>query len=482
MPIPGQTISIQDPGLGLVDPATNTPLIMGASSAGTADVVVTLTKASDVTALGEGPLPEYAARQLLLGGGPIYAMRLAATTVGVNTAVTASGGGPTVSLAGAPFDTYTAIITVVAGGILGAGTFRYTLDGGTTESGVLIIPAGGSFPIPNTGITVTFAAGTYVAAETYSWSSTEPRNDASDIASGFTALALLDFEYDYITQSNTYATATTAAAQYDANEGHATTLFNAFEYKRILQNAGPDSASVTITAFISSEGVRTSACYGTATSASAKPIQGRGVRAFGTEMEASVEGARQLISTDLARVANGKLGGAVSPVTAISFDATSDSTLDTAKFTTTRTWKGRPGFFFTNVRFKSPPGSDFLYWQLGRIIDEASEVVQVAQQDFIGRGVRTVASPVGAIDPRDAEGLETEVSTPLAVTLTSPSNVEGTQGHCTAFRYAIDRTNNVLSTQTILSELRIQPFGYIKFITTTIGYSATLSTDEESEA
>ena len=481
MAIPSQTISIQDPGLGLVVPATNIPLMMSVSSSGTADVVVTLTKSSDVAALGEGPLPEYAARQLLLGGGPIYAMKVGGTIVGASSAVTASGGGPTVSLAGAPFDTYDAIITIAVGGILGTGTFSYSLDGGTTESGVLIIPGGGSFPIPSTGITVTFTAGTYVAAETYSWTSTEPQSNASDFASAFTALALVNVEYDYITQSNTYATGVAAAAQFGANDSHLATLFNAFEYKRLLQNSGPDSAAATITAFLSSESTRVSPCYGTTTSPSAKPIQGRGTRDFGTAMEASIEAANQLISTDLARVANGKLGGAISPVTAISFDATADDTLDTAKFTTTRTWKGRLGFFFTNVRFKSPAGSDFLYWKHGRIIDETSEVVQVAQQNFFSRGVRTVDAPVGAIDPRDAEGLETEVTTPLAVALTSPSNAEGTQGHVTAFQYAIDRTNNVLSTQTILSETRVKPFGYIKDIITTIGYSATLGATEESE-
>ncbi len=465
----------------MVAPATNIPLVMGAASSGTDNAVVTLTKQADVAAFGEGPLPEFLARQLLLGGGPIRAMKVEATIVGVSGSVVGSGGGPTVSLAGEPYDTYDGVITIVAGGILGAGTFSYTLDAGATESGVLIIPAGGSFPIPNTNITVTFAAGTYVADETYTWSSTEPRSNASDISSAFTALALLNVDYDYITQSNTYADVTAAAAQFDANDGHLATLFNAFEYKRLFQDAGPGNASSTITGFLSSESTRISPCYGFFTAASAKPFQGRGTRNFVLAIEASVQAQIQLISTDLARVENGKLGGAVSPVTAIAFDATNDDTLDTAKFTTTRTWKGRPGFFFTNVRFKSPAGSDFLYWQHGRIIDDASEVVQVAQQGFIGRGVRTIDSPVGAIDPRDAAGLETEVNTPLAVVLTSPANVEGTQGHVTAFQYEIDRTNNVLSTQTILSELRIKPFGYVKFITTTIGYSATLGAEEDSE-
>ncbi|MEE8306473.1 MAG: hypothetical protein V3R81_04360, partial [Gammaproteobacteria bacterium] len=246
MAIPNQTISIQDPGLGLVEPAQNIPLIMGTSSTGTDDAVVQLeTIGAAIAEFGNGPMVEFVTRQLLVSGGPVLAMKLLASTVGVNGAETQSGTGPLITIAGAPFDSYDAVVTVVVGGILGAGTFTYTLDGGTSVSGVLVIPAGGSFPIPETNITITFPAGTYVAAETYSWTSTEPLNTTSDIAAGFTALGLLNVTYDYITLSTTFATAAAAAAQFTANGAHAATLFNDFEYTRILQDSGPDDDAAT---------------------------------------------------------------------------------------------------------------------------------------------------------------------------------------------------------------------------------------------
>ncbi len=99
--------------------------------------------------------------------------------------VTASGGGPAVTLAGTPLGAYTLHIEIVAGGALGVGTFRFSTDDGATFSETYTLaasvvldesrtstgltPAADSLVGQNgkTGITATFAAGTYVATETY---------------------------------------------------------------------------------------------------------------------------------------------------------------------------------------------------------------------------------------------------------------------------------------------------------------------------
>lgn len=550
MAIPGQTISIQDPGLGLTSPSTNIPLMMGSSSSGTVDTVVSFSKLGDVVpALGEGPLSEMVMRQLQIAGGPVLAMKIAATVVGINSAVTASGIGPDVTLFGAPFDSYDAIVTIVAGGVLGTGTFKYSLDGGTTESSTLTIPLGGAFIIPNTNVTATFtgaavaiasaalAAGTgtdfttssphglavgskvthagfsestyngdftvtaitsttvyevaaitfvatgtgtlqehYVATETYSWTSTEPQSNPTDVAAGFTAPELLDLEFDYVTLVTTYAAAADANTMFAALDGHLASLFNDFEYQRGIMDSGPESDTTTKAAFVTTS-TRISPCFGTATHPSANPFVGRSVRVSALSLQQSIEAGRQLISTDLARVLNGPLSG----VTAISHNEANTETMDQAKFTTARTWKGRTGFFLTNARFKSPGGSDFLYWQHGRIVDEASKVVQREQQLFLSENVRTTGA-TNIIDERDAKGFETIVDTALAVVLTSPKNAKGTQGHVTGFDYLIDRTNNVLTSETIISDTAVKPFGYIKQITTTIGFTTVLLSETEEAA
>jgi len=55
--------------------------------------------------------------------------------------------------------------------------------------------------------------------------------------------------------------------------------------------------------------------------------------------------------------------------------------------------------------------------------------------------------------------------------LLRPTNAEGVSGHVSALNYTIDRTNNVATTETLLSDVAIRPLGYAKFINTTLGYS-----------
>ncbi len=91
------------------------------------------------------------------------------TTAAVWTITTAGG----ISLSGtgtvgwvtqvsSPLDVYDIRVTIVTTGALGAGVFTYSLDGSNTTSGQILIPSGGVYVIPNTGIFLTFA-GTFTA-------------------------------------------------------------------------------------------------------------------------------------------------------------------------------------------------------------------------------------------------------------------------------------------------------------------------------
>jgi hypothetical protein len=89
-------------------------------------------------------------------------------------AVTHVGTGPasTVSFSGEPFQPapVTLQIEIVEGGAVNTATFEYTVDGGVSWSGVYTTAA--SVVLEATNITVAFAAGTYVADDTYTASFT----------------------------------------------------------------------------------------------------------------------------------------------------------------------------------------------------------------------------------------------------------------------------------------------------------------------
>jgi hypothetical protein len=97
-------------------------------------------------------------------------------------AVTAAGTTPpTVTLAGTPLGAFNLVIDIVVGGASnGTATFRFSTNGGTTWSATFVVPnGGGAFLLSDTatdslvgmngltGITATFANGTYNADNTY---------------------------------------------------------------------------------------------------------------------------------------------------------------------------------------------------------------------------------------------------------------------------------------------------------------------------
>ena len=99
-------------------------------------------------------------------------VRGVATIASVASAVTKSGTGPNVTLTGTPTLTASCVIKVILGGAVATATFQYSTDGGTTWSETKTTAA--TYAIPGTGITAAFASGTYVADDTYSFTTVLP--------------------------------------------------------------------------------------------------------------------------------------------------------------------------------------------------------------------------------------------------------------------------------------------------------------------
>lgn len=467
MPLNGQIITIQDPGLGTVQPAATIPVRVGPASGGTTAVNTfdTVTSHKQVQEkVGYGPLGSSLSECLAVAGGPAYFVRSAAVA-GSNGAVTQTGADPVITLSGSPNDRYDAKIEITATGILGAGAFRYSLDGGKSYGPARTIPAGGAYLMVNTGVTLTFPAGTYTTGNVYSFASVAPSVDGAGVTAAFVAIAASKLAFSTINLCAEFATAATANTVAGTFTTELKNLENKFRFVRGLMQSGLDTAAITI-ATLTVEDTRYAPCYG-----SARRPNAAGVEGFAMPMLPAVDvvGARvadTLPSTDLKRVASGSLVG----VTEISYDEfTKQEGLDGKGFTTLRTWANRGGFYITNGNIKAPPGSDFNRIHRGRVMDIALTTTYEAQALFVGRSVRTISG--GFIDPRDAKQLEQEVLAKLQSALLAPVNAEGTRGYVSEVTYLIDLTNNVLATNTILANLAIRPLGYVDFINTTVGYT-----------
>ncbi len=161
-----------------------------------------------------------------------------------------------------------------------------------------------------------------------------------------------------------------------------------------------------------------------------------------------------------------------SNVSAIYRDESVTPGLDDARFSTLRTWVRRPGIFVGNAKLFSAPGSDFKYFQHGRLMDEACNtayygLVNQASDNFL-------VDPTPATDPvtgvkyfriaeEAARSIEAEILELLTDALVRP-------GHVSAVFFTISRTDAILTTETLTSTTGILPFGYAKFLTNTLSF------------
>lgn len=479
MTTPGQTITIRDPGLGLVEPAANACLIMGIASASRQNEFAAVNSIQDLAAgWGDGPLVQDGARILSEPNRPqLYVCQVTGGVVGTNTAVTQTGGGPLVTVAGAPYDTYDARIEVRLGGILGAGKFRYTLDRQTLTTGPdsptptwspdITIPGGGTFLIPGTNVTATFAAGTYILGATYDFTCTEPYYNGTNLSDAMTSVVLQkQRRWRMVHLAGNAPSASSAATIASAFGTHMATAQTAFRYTRGFLDAGSkDTTTNLATSFGSFVDPRIAPMYGQVVRSSLKPFVGFSTPRRSGLAELSSRAAANMISTSMMRVATGALNG----VRYIAQDEFSNPVVDDLRVTSLRTWPGRPGFYINQGRLASAVGSDFAFTHNGFIMDVACATVVGAQQSWAGKSFRLTSA--GTLDPLDAEDLRQDVLKQLRAQLTEPLNAEGKRGHVSALNYRVDLTNNVLVTSQILTEVSMRPLGYARDFVTQLGFA-----------
>lgn len=482
MPSPGQTISINDPGLGIATPATSTPCFVGGCSSGTANVLKSHSSPTDLRAeFGEGPVVEDAVHCLAVSGGPVRLMKMTTSVAAAISAVTptrVSTSTGTIPTSGTPNDDYAVEVEIMTTGTVGVGTFKYTLERNRpttarTYSEVTTIPAGGAFLIPNTGVTITFTPGGgpifFEKGDKFSFDTTAAMWNATNLGTAVTALLADSTLWNFLIGSGKHATGAAAATIFAALGTHLTSFANVHRYVGAMMDAGKDIAATTISAFAAVSDRRILAAYGDCDITSSKPFAGWGAPRRPVLGCFGAAAARNLISTDLARFASGPLPG-VLEITHDDYKL--GAIMDDAKISALRTFPGIDGFFIHNAKMKSPAGSDFQFWQHRRIMDEACRVTYEAQLRYLSAGLRTKAD--GTVDERDAARIEADITAKLQAALLTPKNAEGTTGHVSALAYRISRTHPLLTTNQLNSEVAVRPFGYPKFIVTQLGYAANV--------
>ncbi len=460
--VPAVTQNILDGSLGLLPPDVfGLSVKIGPCSSGTVNALASFSNKDDlVAALGFGPLVEAAAHHIEVSGQPVLCIR-GTSTVGTSSAVVKTGTGTAaMTVAGNPGDLYDAIFEIVKAGaslVAATASFRYSLDGGKTYSAEIAVPVSGIYAIPNTGLTVTWVTGTFVALDTYTFTSTPPTNDNTAIGAAFDALLLDPREWGFVHVVG--ATDATKAATAATKMASAETKFRyAYALLELPDPAATEGAWITaqLALFASFASARVMIAAGFCLLNSS--ISGR-IHRRSDGWPIAARTAKAPISESLGRVASGSLPG----VTALYHDANADPTMADARFATLRTHIGRAGFYITRGQMMSAVGSDFNVVQRRRVMDRACQITRAAMLLFLEEDI--LVNALGGIDEGTAQAWETSVKGQLNADL-----IGGKKQHVSAVDIKIDRLQNVLTSERVKTKVSLTPLAYAKEIAIDIGF------------
>lgn len=393
--------------------------------------------------------------------GDVYTLATDGTTARTGTGVASSLDGSTHS----PVDDYDIVIAITSSGERAEATFRWSLDGGRTFSGDVLVPSAGKYTIPGSGVVVSFSDDDYVAGDTYSGAATAPSSTSTEVQDAIVALRGNASEWGVVYVAGTPADAEDAATLAGVVGAQLGLAFTETRYVRgIVECPSTDDDEDASGAFADFSDERVGVAV--AQEYLQSPLTGRVPRrSIGWGYIARLAATK--LSTHPGQVAALNGGGKIPNVRQIAgFDGGRDEfatpALDAARFVTMRSFLGKRGYFITNGMMMAEPGSDFSEIQRCRVMDRACTLTRAALLDYVNLDVRI--NDEGHIDERDAQQIEKTVLSKLRAALVNDEQ------ECSAVDVVLSRTDNLLATSTIHVDVSVRPFGYTKRIHATIGF------------
>jgi hypothetical protein len=469
---PSVAITELDGALGVLPPsAGRLYALVGPSSSGAFNVPATFARTKDVIAtFGAGPLVEAACHYLERYAKPIVLVRTATTTAGLPGTLVTTGktGTSVVTLTGVPHDDYEAVWKAITGGTIGAAgiTFQWSLDGGRTWSAVTSLGTATTFAIPGSGgLTLNFAAGTIVAGDVVTTRTTAPAWNATDLGTALDALAASSVQWEIV-----HPVGPVDSAAFDLLELRLAALQAAGKYRSWSGNTrmptlGESEAAYRTALdaiFASKASMFGDLCAGACKLTSS--VTGRKYK----RPVSFVVAARHASVSEEVNIADLNLG----PLAGVSIrdangnpdehDESINPGLDDSRFTVLRTWDDVPGVYVNRPRMFSPSGSDFQLLPHRRVMNLAHAALRSYFSRRLNRAV-LVDATTGFIYEEEALEIESGAMAVLRSALLAKPKASGV-------RFALSRTDNLLSTKTMTGDARVIPLSYPEFINLTVGF------------
>ncbi|MDR0710364.1 MAG: DUF2586 domain-containing protein [Spirochaetaceae bacterium] len=411
--------------------------------------------------IGDGPLRDLLVSSLSIAKTTIYAVALEGTVPGTNTEVSPgedNTGAGTVTVAGSPRNEYDITVEIQSEGALNGGVFRVTIDG--LPGKLITIPAGGTYPIPDTGITLTFVPneGTFKEGDTFTFSTTAPTATSGEVLQAVDAILEAKKAIEFIAVTGISAAPLWAALATKA-EGAAEIFQYLFFVCQARYKGDTETYDQWVNALTGSE-------RGTVASTRLQVIAGYIEEA---DSNGQVD-TRGLIGTYCGKLAglpvhqgpDAVRSGSITAATAIKPDGINDGHIEALKnagYVTARKIIGLNGIYVTSGQMMSEAGSDYDLVERRRVMDKACRQVRTAQLIYLNDVVKVG----GDGSPEGLEMFVAQSENPLKI---MENAEEISSGYV-----VIPAGQNILSTKTLRTKVRIVPLGKLSYIENEIAYS-----------
>lgn len=468
---PRTRITIQNNALGILPPQFGSLVALtGYASGGTPNQPYTFgTVKSLEGALIDGPLVEAAAHVIERYGNPVVCIPTAASTAAVVGAPVFDGSGTSVPAAAADvpgpvndLEIFIAVVDSEGTNTIGTDdiTVQYSLDNGRNMSGNILLPATGIFPVPGSGVTVTFAAGTLLVGDTTYVKVDAPQWSGTELADAVEALSLSKVNWDILEIVGELVPTNVVTLETKFAGLAAAGKFRMYVGSAALPDVGETDAAYQAT--LQAAWANTATVYGSITAGATLMVSSLTGQIFLRPVSYVFAPWLAHLSEeqDAAALIYGPLPCTVYDDNGNLVDRCHDETiypgLDDMRFTVLRSWTSYAGTYVNNPRMMSPEGSDFKYCQARRVINIAAAVLQRYFDLRLSVAV-AVDSKTGKILEEEAKEMESGAVAAMAAALTAKPKAS-------AVSCVVSRDDNILSTELINVTARVTPLGYPKAI------------------
>lgn len=385
--------------------------------------------------------------------------------------VTTSGlqNAPSIDAATHPDDDYEVRILFVAGGTRGTPgvTYRCSLDDGRTYGPITALGTATSIIVPDSGgVKVDLGVGTIAAGAFIAFPTVAPKWNTTTLGQALDALKNSAVFWELVHVVGPCDADEAAAIDLKVSGMVTSGKFRHFMCSTRLP-VGAESEATYLASLASDFGEMTTKwgaiCAGAVQTVSS--VSGRRYR----RPFAFLAAAREASVSHEVNTADVKLGPL--PVARITdsagnplhHDESVNPGLDDAGFYVARSWEGYAGVYVNRPRMKAAEGSDFQLLVHRRVMNIARNVSRLALILELNSPI-PVSAATGFILERVAREIEARVQAKLdAALLATPK--------ASAVTFVLSRNDNLLSTKTLNSQLRIVPLAYAETIVEEVSFT-----------